>query len=482
MKKKIWARLSARPVLNIGLIILTIFLIIAAVSHWSSLSDRTNSLLNWATNSEPLMVIVAIIITYLGVFLKVLGANDKHGSFIKDTFWYKVSWPVSQLASKIVYRYDHWYDSWHQTTINKIKKISTFLIWCGVIIFTLNLFPLFNRWGLLTGLTIFLGATALISLELTILGNLPGRLNKALFFYIFCFFIIVLTYYLDYFIFGWNKPWFSGAAVIIAIASFLFLSIRNLKKWLNDKIRIRKQIKYQLRKERLEAEGIEQAIQDFSKRGKYQILLKYLQLKKCQSDQRAANLCLQAYARIKEKEEEKISHEELKSILKKIPFIDFGVDADFFRFLLTEMESNYSQEILLTHTAGPLADGELPILFRYCDNKKEVLEIISDLNNDVFYNDIKKEFKIKEFISLINAITYSYLKEWDDKQWLSITVNTLEHLIAFGVSCTEKVWSIDEAVKITSALKKVEENYKKKGVQVVFPKNFELIKEKFSEI
>ncbi len=117
---------------------------------------------------------------------------------------------------------------------------------------------------------------------------------------------------------------------------------------------------------------------------------------------------------------------------------------------------------------------DLPILFKFSSQKKEIIEcyLSGNIQTDALYSVTKKEFRksfyIPRIISLINALEFSYKKDWDEQEIkkLAKKMNDLFALIALMIP---EIWDAKEKELLQNFLETSRENFKRKGIIINIP-------------
>lgn len=417
------------------------------------------------TNTAPIWIaLIAIALFYLGIFIRTLAGNYGHDCY---TWWYTLGRPISNIAYNVLN-----YKLKFEGRMRRFKNLGIILIFAGLTVFVAGLFLVLDHHGWLKITFTVLGGCALVAFEIFLLNKLDEKTssNSKTFTLVLLFFLVTLTYYLDFFIFAWNEPWISLILVAILIVfSLAALSYRRFKK-IKNITKEKKRLKNLAEEKRLTEEKARAHFEELQKLGLYQLFLNYVHCKK-NGQQEETALIIKAYVELKQDAGASLNQEEKGFLLQKISFINFNVDQELFIWLAQEYNSDYTA-MLFTHTALSLDESGLPILFRYSKRKKEIIAdfIKLGLPRDRCFNPIKREFRLKEFMSLINALSFSYQKEWADHKHLIGLVKAIEEVLAFGAECVPKLWNKDEAEELIALLEIIKKTYSENGIQVKFPK------------
>ncbi len=101
------------------------------------------------------------------------------------------------------------------------KKIGKIIVLSSLALFFLNSFVLFNKFGLLPLWLIILGGIFFLILIYFAYRYLENNNDKNLPILIGLFLLIAFMYYLDIFIFAWDRPYLSGAATLFLTGKYI---------------------------------------------------------------------------------------------------------------------------------------------------------------------------------------------------------------------------------------------------------------------
>ncbi|MFA5131522.1 MAG: hypothetical protein WC467_03780 [Patescibacteria group bacterium] len=100
-------------------------------------------------------------------------------------------------------------------------KVGKKIILSSIVIFTINTFALFNKFGLLNLWLIILGGLFLLSLLYLTYRYLENDKDSNLPMVLAIFLLIGFMYYLDAIIFSWNQPYLSGLSALLITVKFI---------------------------------------------------------------------------------------------------------------------------------------------------------------------------------------------------------------------------------------------------------------------
>lgn len=453
MEKKSLLRILALPFSVIAALIAVVLFVIKVVTFWSTIVTWPSTLFNWSLSNSTDLLIAGLIIFYGASFLYFLTLPAGSLNSAKEYFWYKPSWPISKAVDDLISnKHVNTYDS------KRIHKFSLYFIWTGIIVFTAGAFSFSNYHNLLGACFIVYGFITLVVSEIIFFKKWGDKCSE----FIAAPMIVAVPYYLDYFIFGWKKPWICGTIVVIIIFFVIREKIKDRrrdKKYEEESEKIRIETSAKIAEE-------ERKISDLKRLSLGHLLEGYLtRARKAEGEDKL--LYLKTYSILKS-QGKLISKEEIKEVLKKIKFVDCAIDDSFFNLILAELENDFKKEIFLTNTVQVLNDN-LPILFRHHPNKKEAIKALTLIKDSDFYHELRKEFRLKEFGGVMNIMAFSYEKERDDEEWLVYLIQRMESFINLAFDCSKKVWEKESSKEILSYLKTLKRKFENKGVQVKFP-------------
>ena len=201
MEKKSLLRILALPFSVIAALIAVVLFVIKVVTFWSTIVTWPSTLFNWSLSNSTDLLIAGLIIFYGASFLYFLTLPAGSLNSAKEYFWYKPSWPISKAVDDLISnKHVNTYDS------KRIHKFSLYFIWTGIIVFTAGAFSFSNYHNLLGACFIVYGFITLVVSEIIFFKKWGDKCSE----FIAAPMIVAVPYYLDYFIFGWKKPWICG--------------------------------------------------------------------------------------------------------------------------------------------------------------------------------------------------------------------------------------------------------------------------------
>ena len=415
-----------------------------ATSLWQNEVSETKtvcgwfvSLWDWATYFALQNLIISFLLAIFGFLLFFFA---KAGTSFEPE-WF--SHPSCRWLAKLI----HKIKSGRKQDENQEWKTGEWgkkIIIAAVLIFVLNILPLLNHARILQTVFICIGWLVITTLFITI--KIPNSWPPFLASFTG---LIFLTYYLDFFIFGWDKPWISG---ILASLIFLLYTIKLFRYiWKKTATKI---YRFKFKKE-------------LTKKGLYCALISYM-INHMNGKKRAeTQMSLEVCNNLKTI---KLSDQEKINLSKKIIYFQSDKRAEKILKVISEVFRDDNSETILLLGGHKRIGTDLPILFKFHSDKRAVIEkFISSPVAFKFFNETKKEFALSEFKGLMNALLFSYKKEWEDENFLKLLINRMEGLLAMATIASGLIGEINEAEEVTRYLAATRKNYEENGIQVKFP-------------
>ncbi len=470
-------RFLGRMTLRMVAVILVGLLITKIVVDWPAARAWPKAMWNWATCHAIATTISTIVIFYLGAFWYSLACSGGH-----DNWWYKISQPVSSFGKYI----REYINDKARQALRRQKNVGRIGMLLAIVLFIANILPLANHFGGLKILFITLGLVIILIADYQLMGWLTNTFKPTKFsIFVITLSLLGVTYYLDCFIFSWDRPMISLAFFSLVIAAIVaILIIKRIQKiqFKNQELQrleVAKTKKLQ-DEERRKADkvNLETRLEQLKNLGMYAALLSYFKSAEegAYQTQYPVNAVLEILVELV-KEGQELSDDEKERLLNKIHHLAFNIDSRVLTLLSMIYEDDL-EAIMLTHTAKPVVN-ELPLLFRHSNQKKELIVQLTKekINEAKFFNEIKKEFRLPEYSQVLNALIFSYKKEWDDQNLLVDTKATILELLKLGVSSLNELWNQKAAQELRGFLRSLEQEFREQGIQIKFPEIPELKKQ-----
>lgn len=435
-----------------------VILIIIGINNLSVIFSWLETSWNWATDFAPLIFISSLFIFLFGFSLFA------HRSVFREHWWYKIppfKW-IARWAIKLKARFIPYYLD------NQVFYFSRKIMLVSQTLALISLFPLANYLGLIYPWLVISGGVAIIIIGVLLIMKIKKQEYSLS---IGAIMLIMVPYYFDCFLWGWNRPWISG--VIFVLLSIIFIIDLTQKK-----ITAKKKKKAIERAEEEKLLALEKQDKVLMDLGLYGLAIKYIDSKKerSQDNDKLSKSCLVIYSRLK-KDGKVMTEDEKSLLLKKISYVNFKLDSEFLDFVTREFACDDIEAMLFTNMAQSSSTG-MPILFQHSPCKKEIianyfmklkLNENSIVDRKFLFNTVKKEFSLTNFLGLINALTFSYKKEWSEDE-LRLLILKIEEVLNFAAECVNEVWNKEEANKIVDTLRDIKQKYEENGIQVKVPK------------
>lgn len=394
--------------------------------------------LNLVTNASIYTGAITLIITIAGVI--IMKKNYSIYGLVKDS--------NPELAEDMK-EHSYFPDS-GKYTFRKIGKTMTQI---SAALFFLNSFALFNLFGLLILWLVIVGAVVLLSLLILFIINNDKIINgPEIAVILTLIFIIGFTYYLDIFIFSWDRPWISGVAAILIALLIVFMKIRSRIREHKEKL---EQAEYDAKtaademvkmKNRLEAKSkLEMRLASLPF---YDLVIYYFNEKKENEliywDE-VVNIYFEAMRNLIEDTSRKLeaSAEQKVQIAWLLSQKKAEKSSKFYKLIATTFEASDCEAVLFSNVDGATVKV-YPEAFAQCTLKKEVItnflsQEFDDKYKKLLYNKVKRVFAHNEFYGLINALIYSYEKTWDEELSAKL-LDRINEIFTFANDCLNSMW------------------------------------------
>lgn len=173
-------------------------------------------------------------------------------------------------------------------------------------------------------------------------------------------------------------------------------------------------------------------------------------------------------------EKEKLKPKEKAHLAQRLGGLSSQECQDFLPNLIN-LFNPQDWELIMTARSNWQSVHDLPLLFKFSQQKKEVVEnfLKADLPLNRLWSETKKEFR-KSFFSpkifgLISVLAFSYKKDWDEED-ISNLVDKLETLFQFMAEGGAMTWNAKERESVYRFIEVCRQNFQNNGIRVRIPK------------
>lgn len=354
------------------------------------------------------------------------------------------------------------------------------LIIISAIVFTANLFPLFNHFDLFRLWLIILGGIGIVGFG-ALMFFLVRKCEKS-FWPLTLMTVCVLgfMYYLDFFIFTWDRPWITGIVAILLAVLYTIVGIRHAIKARKERL---EKAEYEAKAAKKEMEKLQAktaAKQDLKERlgvlNFYDLVISYFNENK-QNEliywDDIVTFYLEAMRNLAEHDTSKLEANAEQKI--HIAWLMSKKSAErsskFYRVIASVFSESDIEALLLSNVDGS-TERVLPEAFAQCQCKKEVvakfLEDFNDKHKAILYNKVKREFASNELYGLLNALIYSYQKTWDENLNEKI-LSSIKRVFTFANDCLDTMWQKGEREQLRKQLNRIYLFCLMNGVHALLP-------------
>ncbi|MFA6514514.1 MAG: hypothetical protein WCT50_04495 [Patescibacteria group bacterium] len=374
------------------------------------------------------------------------------GWFVSFWNWatdFAVNMPVTVIISSVLFG-----ATVLGAAIYKYKKKKPMMFILSGILFFLSLFPLFYHMGALGDFITAL-IWCLIAVSMNILDEFPSDDWK---FYVgtICF-LLVLAYYADFFIFGWDKPYLTLIVAAIIIIVTLYVKIRDYRDQ-------KKEDAYLLQKKQVREEYAKAVKEEMEKLPIVDVFLEYIKAAKIDGNRSDEIL---KFIENTPSVQYAFTEETTETILQEIIHSSVKLDEEFLKTFENTLGEDDVQSILMA--VPNWCSDSLPILFQVSKRKPEIIQAyLKDPMNHDFFFEAKRTFNTKSFYVLVNALVFSYNKEWKESDFIFAVRYRIQELVNYAAEYLPQIHDKETANKLANFLKKLQND--NSGLLLHWPK------------
>lgn len=371
------------------------------------------------------------------------------------------------------YLHKHWNED------GEVGKVTMII---SAALFFADVFLVFNHFGLLILWLVIVGAVVILGLIILFIVNNDKIINgQEIAVILTLIFIIGFTYYLDIFIFSWDRPWISGVAIILIIILIIITRIRSRIKNRKEKL---EQAEYDAKsaanemvkmKNRLEAKSkLELRLSSLSF---YDLVIYYFNEKRDNEFiywDDIVSIYIEAMRALINDNTGKLeaSAEQKIQIAWFLSQKKSDKSSKFYKVIAAVFAESDIEAILFSNVDGGTTKV-VPEAFAQCTMKKEVImnflsQEFDEKYKKLLYNKVKREFAPNEFYGLINALIYSYHKTWDEELSAKI-LDRINEIFTFANDCLDSMWQKDNRTSLRKHMEAIHGNCLSSGVHVSLP-------------
>ena len=370
------------------------------------------------------------------------------------------------------YLHKHWNED------GEVGKVTMII---SAALFFADVFLVFNHFGLLILWLVIVGGIVFLSLLILFIVNVDKIIKGTEIAVILTLiFIMSFTYYLDVFIFSWDRPWISGVGIILIIILIIITRIRSRIKNRKEKL---EQAEYDAKsaademvkmKNRLEAKSkLELRLASMSL---YTIIVSYFNERRNRDTELiywddVVSIYLEAASNIKDDNLKKLDSKQKRYVAWLLDRKSADRQGDFLRLAAQVFSAEDIEALLFSNTSNE--KDSLPEAFNQYSCKEEVIinflsEDFSEKYQKIIFNSVKKEFAENEFLGLINTLIYSYGKTWDEERSQKL-IDRISEIFVFANDLAESLWNGGNKHRLFIHLEAIKEKCFRSGVQIYLP-------------
>jgi len=455
---------------TLAIVALSLAAIIAAVIYGVKLINviilNWSEIVDWLSDASIMTASICSGTLILGYYL-ILVANSQyyqHG-----------------FARKIERVTNYSYSFLRELSIKEgaMLNISKVMIIASAVIFTANLFPLFNHFDLFRLWLIILGGAAVLGFGVLMIFWLSPENSYYLPLTLAAIFFLAFTYYLDYFIFSWDRPWITGIAAILVAIFYIIMIISDRRSTRKEKLEKAEHDAKTARQEQEKSEKKAQYKEALTKRlatlSLNDLILSYFSENKTNEFfhwNDVVTFYTDAFKNIEDGDLKKVDAQQKVHIAWLLSQKTNEKSSSFYKLITTIFEENDVEALLFSNVVKGL-EGVLPEAFSQFANKKAVIakflsEEFDAKYKKVLYNKVKREFNPDELYGLLNALIYSYQKSWDE-DFSAKLLERIKEIFTFGNDCLESMWQKGNRALLRKHLDAIYMFCLMNGVHVLLP-------------
>ncbi len=437
----------------VAVIIYGIKLVKVIILNWSAIVD-------WLSSASIIVAVTCAALILISGFLHlVANAHYRQRGLAKL---------INQLTIKV----NEFFKSCFELPSDKQEIISYTIFWTALVAFIVNIFFLANHFDLSRLWLIILGAVVLLGFGVCVflisLRKWHNDQKKSFSWAIakpaLC--ALVFAYYLDIFIFSWNRPWISGASFILIAIVYCIVVIQTIKDAQEKK-------ENEKRKAAEEKEYIEQLEKKLGQLSLNDLIISYFSEQKFSARipwERTVSLYLAADLIIAD-EHRKLDEDEKIHIAWLLSAKAADYASNFLRIIAQVFNGEDVEALLFSNIMN--GQNIMPEAFNLSSAKEDVIgtflnEEFEKKYQKLIYNSIKKEFAPNQFYGLMNALIYSYGKTWDENQSLKL-ITRIAEIYNFANDTAIEIWNKNQRHQLLIYLEIIKDRCHSAGVQVSLP-------------
>ncbi|MEI6529579.1 MAG: hypothetical protein WCN88_04245 [Candidatus Falkowbacteria bacterium] len=452
---------------TLGIIVAAIIggeaLVNAIVLNWPEI-------FGWLTTVSVFVACVCVTVFIVGYFFFLTSRINRHQR------------GFARLVKKLTWKTAIFFERCKLSN-KDMAKISKVLFIIAILVFAVNTFPLFNHFDLLRLWLIIVGGVLISALIILLVVGVENDVikNTAVAVITFSALLLGLMYYLDIFIFSWNRPWITG---VVAILLTLFLTTKLIRERRRARKEKLEQAQYNAKtaadeivkmKNRLEAKSkLEMRLSSLSF---YDLVIYYFNEKKENEliywDD-IVSIYIEAMRALINDNTGKLeaSADQKKQIARFLSQKKSDKSSKFYKVIAAVFSESDGEAVLFSNVDGATT-RVVPEAFAQCALKKEVVASFLSQEFDekykrLLYNKVKREFAHNEFYGLINALIYSYQKTWDEELSAKI-LDRINEIFIFANDCLNSMWQKSNRTSLRKHMEAIHGNCLLSGVHVSLP-------------